>query len=87
MAVFTLGTSLWVLGAATLGYGLYKLLEVLITPLLSPLRDLPGPPSPSFAFGNLKEIFDADNSVLHEAWTEKYGHTLMYRAWFNVSKW
>ena len=64
---------------------MYKLLEVFIKPLFSPLRDLPGPPSPSFVFGNLKEIFDADNSVLHEAWTEKYGHTLMYRAWFNVS--
>ena len=85
MPIFSLSTSLLAIGVATLAYGLYKLLEVLIEPLFSPLRGLPGPPSPSFVFGNLKQIFDAENSVLHEAWTEKYGNTLKYRAWFNVS--
>ncbi|KAI0736247.1 cytochrome P450 [Fomitopsis betulina] len=83
MVVITLGTSLSLaLGAAAVGYALFRLYEVFIAPLLSPIRDLPGPPNPSFIWGNLKEILDAENSVLHEAWTEKYGNTLMYRAWF-----
>lgn len=85
--MITLGTSLSLaLGAAAVGYALFRLYEVFIAPLLSPIRDLPGPPNPSFIWGNLKEILDAENSVLHEAWTEKYGNTLMYRAWFQVSE-
>jgi len=45
----------------------------------SPLRLLPGPPNPSFFFGQMREIFKADNSVLHEAWVEKYGPNVTYK--------
>ncbi|KZT65827.1 cytochrome P450 [Daedalea quercina L-15889] len=83
MVVITVGSLLLSLGVAVLGYGLYRLASLLVEPFFSPLRDLPGPPSPSFIFGNLKQIFDAENSVLHEAWTEQYGTTLKYKTWFN----
>ncbi|TFY55501.1 hypothetical protein EVJ58_g8212 [Rhodofomes roseus] len=86
MSVITVDNLLLSLSLATLGYGLYKLVELLVAPLFSPLRSLPGPPSPSFIFGNLKEIFDAENSVLHEAWTDKYGNTFKYKAWFNQDR-
>ena len=46
-------------GATLAAYGLYRLLEFVIGQLNSPLRDLKGPPSPSWVYGNLKQIFDA----------------------------
>lgn len=85
MSVITVGNLFLSLGAAVLAYGLYKLGETLVAPYFSPLRDLPGPPRPSWAFGNLKQIFDAENSVLHEAWVQEYGTTLKYKGWLNVS--
>ncbi|KAJ3491216.1 hypothetical protein NLJ89_g11361 [Agrocybe chaxingu] len=37
-------------------YGAFKLLKSAYDELTSPLRDLPGPPSKSFLYGNFKEI-------------------------------
>lgn len=45
---------------ATLGaFGVYKLVAAFINNTTSPLRRLPGPPSPSFIWGNLKDIWEA----------------------------
>lgn len=70
------------LGATTVTfiYGVYKLLNVLlIAPLLSPLRDIPGPENPSIIFGNLRQIFEQDPGELHKKWVEAYGSTLASR--------
>ncbi|KAJ8093037.1 hypothetical protein PM082_020518 [Marasmius tenuissimus] len=45
----------------------------------SPLRHLPGPPNSSIIFGNLKEIFSTENSMMQEKWVEDYGPTIQYK--------
>lgn len=50
--------------------------------LRSPLRALPGPKGTSWLYGNLKDIFNAENSVLHEQWVGKYGTTMKYKGFF-----
>jgi len=80
-AIITFTNLLLSLGAALLAFGAWKLVPILLAPYTSTLKDLPGPPSPSWLYGNLKDIFKAENSVLHEAWVEKYGNTLKYRGW------
>ncbi|KZT05226.1 cytochrome P450 [Laetiporus sulphureus 93-53] len=70
--------------AALVAYGLWKVIYiVIIGPYKSPLRDLSGPPNPSWISGNMLQILKADHSVLHEAWTEKYGPTIKYKGWLN----
>ncbi|KAF8147753.1 cytochrome P450 [Mycena galopus ATCC 62051] len=60
-------------------YGLYELLKVVYGELRSPIRLLPGPKSTHWFYGNLREIFKAENSVLHEKWVEEYGPTIKYK--------
>ncbi|TFK45693.1 cytochrome P450 [Heliocybe sulcata] len=74
------------LSAAALLFGLYKLLRLFIRPYFSPTRALPGPPSPSWLWGNFKDIVKADNSVLHEAWLDKYGPVIRYTGMFNDNR-
>ncbi|TFY63922.1 hypothetical protein EVJ58_g2971 [Rhodofomes roseus] len=72
---------------ALLGYVLWKVVKILvISPLRSTLRDLPGPPSPSLVFGNLADIQKANDPALHESWVEAYGPTLTYKGWLNSYK-
>lgn len=72
-------------GTTIVLYGVYKLGVQLLAPYFSPLRDLPGPKSKSFIWGNLGEIRKAENSKLHEEWIEKYGKVIKYKGFFNVS--
>ncbi|KZT69443.1 cytochrome P450 [Daedalea quercina L-15889] len=74
------------IGIALLGFILWKIANILLAPFWSTLRDLPGPPSPSLIYGNLFDIQKADDAVLHEAWTEKYGPTITYKGWLNSHK-
>lgn len=46
---------------------------------VSPLCRLPGPPSPSFFMGNLREMHDAENTNLYANWEKTYGSTFVYR--------
>ena len=71
------------LGVAALG--LYKLAVALSKPLQSPLLTLPGPKSPSWLWGQSKQIFAAENSVLHQEWIEKYGKVITYTGFLGVS--
>ncbi|KAF9236876.1 cytochrome P450 [Melanogaster broomeanus] len=67
-------------------FGLWKLLRLVYREVTSPLRHLPGPKGTSWIYGNLGEIFEADNSVLHEQWVEEYGHTLKYKGYFSTNR-
>ncbi|KAH8102301.1 cytochrome P450 [Cristinia sonorae] len=67
---------------AVLVVALWKLGPIFVRSLRSPLRRLPGPPSPSWIWGQFKEIFKAEHSVLHEKWIEQYGHTISYAGMF-----
>ena len=49
-------------------YGLYKILAFIYAEFTSPLRNFPGPPSPSFVFGNFKQMRESMVS---------YGQTLI----------
>jgi hypothetical protein len=51
--------------ATLLVYGLYKLVVVVLGQLNSPLRDLPGPKSPSWIYGNFAEIIAAVRTIAH----------------------
>jgi len=50
----------------------------------SPLRKLPGPPSQSWLYGNIKQIFERGQSVAWDEWVSTYGRTFLYRDMFNV---
>ena len=45
-------------------YSVYKLVRFFYNNLTSPLRVLPGPPSASIIYGNLKQIWEAVRSNL-----------------------
>ncbi len=96
MAVLTAGSSA-ILGtltrlltplAVTLGaYTFYKLVKFVWGEyIVNPLKEFPGPPSPSWLYGNVRQIWDAENSVLHEKWVEEYGSTIKYKAFLGVRR-
>ncbi|KAG6809703.1 hypothetical protein H0H92_015069 [Tricholoma furcatifolium] len=74
------------LSATLVAYGAYRLLQLIYEEVTSPLRDLPGPPSPSFIYGNMQEIWAAENSILHEKWIKEYGSTIQYKIVFNLRR-
>ncbi len=60
-------------------YVAWTFLVLMIRQARSPLRFLPGPPSPSFFMGNLREMHDAENTDLVGQWQRAYGSTFVYR--------
>jgi len=69
-----------------LGYVVWKVAPFLIRNSTSPLLVLPGPPNPSFIWGQFKKIFAADNSVLQEQWVEEYGPNITYKGFLGVNR-
>ncbi|KXN81835.1 Cytochrome P450 4B1 [Leucoagaricus sp. SymC.cos] len=68
-------------------YAFYKVVKFVWREYVAnPLRVLPGPPSPSWLYGNMKQIWEADNSVLHEGWVKEYGSTIRYKVFFGISR-
>lgn len=65
--------------AAITLYFLWTFLMLVLRQARSPLRHLPGPPSPSFFMGNLREMHDQENNRLVARWTAEYGSTFVYR--------
>ena len=59
-------------------YVMYTFILLLVRQAISPLRRLPGPPSPSFFMGNLREMHDQENTNLLARWEEVYGSTFVY---------
>jgi hypothetical protein len=47
---------------------------------------LPGPPSPGFLMGHLKEIYDMENTDLLERWEGVYGCRLVYKSFFGRNR-
>lgn len=58
---------------------------LIYNPFKSKLAHVPGPPNTNWIFGHLWEIWKAENSVLHERWSQRYGHVLKYHALIGVS--
>ncbi|KAI0329989.1 cytochrome P450 [Cubamyces sp. BRFM 1775] len=65
---------------------LHKLGPSLVRAYTTALKNLPGPPSDHWFFGNLKTIQEEDNSVPQERWTAQYGQNLIYRGFFNTDR-
>ncbi|KAF7353805.1 hypothetical protein MVEN_01066000 [Mycena venus] len=69
--------------AGSLGaYVLYQIFRLICKEFNSPLKNMPGPKSSHIFYGNLREIWKAENSVLHEQWVREYGSTLKYKGFF-----
>ena len=60
-------------------YFLWTFLMLVLRQARSPLRHLPGPPSPSFFMGNLREMHDQEYTGLVARWASTYGSTFVYR--------
>ncbi len=60
-------------------YFAWTFLMLVLRQARSPLRHLPGPPSPSFFMGNLREMHDQENNGLVARWTAEHGSTFVYR--------
>ncbi|KAI0075643.1 cytochrome P450 [Panus rudis PR-1116 ss-1] len=81
-----MGIYVWGFAAALLVLLAWKVIPFLLAPYLSPLRSLPGPPSPSWLYGQMKGIMASENSVLHEEWIEKYGRNITYTTFFSMNR-
>ena len=68
------------------GYVLADLVALLWRQAFSPLRRLRGPPSPSFLFGNLREMYQQENTGLLYDWDAAYGSTYAYKGFFGGSR-
>jgi len=62
----------------------FTLLRLQIRSAKSPLRKLPGPPSQSWLYGNVKQIFGRGQSVAWDEWMSVYGKTFRFSVMFNV---
>ncbi|KAJ7123213.1 cytochrome P450 [Mycena filopes] len=74
------------LAGSAVAFGLYQVLKLVYREYTSPLRHLPGPKSPHFFFGNFREIWKAENSVMHEQWVREYGPTIKYKGLFGITR-
>ncbi|KAJ7110658.1 cytochrome P450 [Mycena epipterygia] len=71
----------------TLGaYALYELFKAIYGELTSPVRNLRGPKSTHWLYGNLKEIMEDEDSGLQERWIQQYGQTMKFYGLFNKSR-
>ncbi|KAI0656548.1 cytochrome P450 [Cubamyces menziesii] len=67
---------------AATGYILWRIYNHLVLVYRSPLRILPGPPSPSWVYGNSKEIFATEGNSLPDKWFAQYGKTYVDHEFF-----
>lgn len=67
-------------------YVLKDLIALLWRQHFSPLQRLRGPPSPSFLFGNLREMYNQENTGLLYDWDATYGSTYAYKGFFGGSR-
>ena len=79
-----MGTLLWLPVGTALVMMVWKVANFVIRPYLSPLRSLPGPPSPSWLWGNMKQMVEAGDDSLTQKWFEQYGRTIVTTGLFNV---
>ncbi|CAK5263997.1 unnamed protein product [Mycena citricolor] len=74
------------LGGTLGAFGLYELLKLVYKEFNSPIKHLPGPKPTHWFYGNMRDIFRAEASVLHEQWVQEYGPTIKYKGLFGMSR-
>ncbi|KAI0358319.1 cytochrome P450 [Trametes cingulata] len=68
---------------AFLGAIAWKAWPILWRPYTAAVRNLPGPPSPSWLYGNLMALEQEEPAVLEERWSEEYGPHIVYKQFLN----
>ncbi|OCH85826.1 cytochrome P450 [Obba rivulosa] len=63
--------------------GIHKLIQILLRPITSPLRYVPGPPNSSLLYGNSRDLARVGFSDMVLAWFQAYGHVFRYRVFLN----
>ncbi|KAE9401805.1 cytochrome P450 [Gymnopus androsaceus JB14] len=84
--MFSLLQVLTYAGGSLVVYGSISLVRLLYGEYTSTLRNLPGPPSPSWLFGNFKQIQETENNIFHEKWVREYGPTMRYKFLLSTSR-
>ncbi|KAI0328400.1 cytochrome P450 [Cubamyces sp. BRFM 1775] len=64
------------------GYLIWRMYKILAFTFGSPLRVFPGPPSPSWVYGNLKEMYAVEGTSLPDKWFEQYGKVYVDHEFF-----
>ncbi|KAI0656550.1 cytochrome P450 [Cubamyces menziesii] len=64
------------------GYLTWRIYKFLVFAYGGPMRDLPGPPSPSCVYGNLKQMLATEGTTLPEEWFERYGKVYVDHEFF-----
>ncbi|KZP14576.1 cytochrome P450 [Athelia psychrophila] len=67
-------------------FGVWKALAFAYRQLTTPLRQLPGPRSAHWFYGNFGQILAAENSVMHEQWFDEFGPTIKYDALLRAAR-
>ncbi|GAA5844473.1 hypothetical protein JCM9279_006317 [Rhodotorula babjevae] len=71
---------------AALSVPVYLLACCFVLPLVSSLRDLPGPQSDHLVFGNLARIFGGAPGEAHIAWQKEHGDAVRFQAFFGKQR-
>ncbi|KAH7907837.1 cytochrome P450 [Hygrophoropsis aurantiaca] len=69
--------------ATLIGFVLWKIGKHVVHQLTSPLRNLNGPRSTSWLFGNIRDLFKSEEMVLLEEWSQEHGQTLKFYGLLN----
>ncbi|TFK49501.1 cytochrome P450 [Heliocybe sulcata] len=64
---------------------LWRTLPTLLRPLFS-LKNIPGPPNPSWFYGNMRELQKANSGEQVERWADEYGHVLKFKFPFSADR-
>ncbi|EIW81246.1 cytochrome P450 [Coniophora puteana RWD-64-598 SS2] len=80
------GLLLLFVALASLAFIIQDLLKLLLRQYVSPLRNLRGPPVSSRLFGNLKEMYNQENTGLLADWEATYGQVYAYKGFFGGSR-
>ncbi|KAH7907839.1 cytochrome P450 [Hygrophoropsis aurantiaca] len=72
--------------ATLIGFGLLKIGKLIVRQVTSPLRNIDGPKSTNWLFGNLGKLFKSDDMVLVEEWVQEYGQTLKFYGFLNTAR-
>lgn len=71
--------------ALVLLYAVSGLVQLMVSQYSSHLGDLKSPPVPSFFWGHLQMLHDAENTNLYIRWLEQLGTIFTYRGFIGVS--
>ncbi|KAF5318137.1 hypothetical protein D9619_012227 [Psilocybe cf. subviscida] len=67
-------------------YGAYHTTVFFYNQATSAVRHIPGPASQSWLYGNYKEVWTSESSILYAQWAKEYGPTFQYTGLFGASR-